>query len=230
MIKVIFFDIDDTLLSFSGYVRETMKKGFELYGLPAYEEYMYDVFEENNSRFWRQIEEGTLTFDELLEIRWNRIFAALGISFDGKVFEKYFRQQLFDSAIAEPGAAEVLDYLQDRYTLCAASNGPYRQQINRLKIGKMHDYFSYFFISEKVGASKPKAEFFDYCFDELRAGGMSDLSPDEVMIIGDSVSSDIAGGKAYGLKTCLYSRNKKSDNSNPADYVVTDLTDIKNIL
>ena len=35
----------------------------------------------------------------------------------------------------------ILDYLKNRYILCAASNGPYEQQLNRLKNGKMLSYF-----------------------------------------------------------------------------------------
>ena len=232
MIRVVFFDVDNTLLSFSGYVEETMKSGFARFGLPPYEASMFPVFEKINNGLWKRLEEGTLTFEELIEIRWNLIFKALGISFDGKTFEDYFRSQLFESAVLEPGAVEILDYLKKRYILCVASNGPFEQQVNRLRIGKLHDYFSHFFISEKIGAPKPKAEFFDYCFRELHESGLADLLPEEVMMVGDSLSSDIAGGKAYGLKTCLYDRNPdvNRENAVSADYAVTGLTDIRNIL
>ena len=58
MIKVVFVDIDNTLLSFDGYVRETMKKGFSEFGLPKFEGWMYDAFQKVNHGLWRKIEQG----------------------------------------------------------------------------------------------------------------------------------------------------------------------------
>lgn len=231
MIRVVFFDIDDTLLSFSGYVKEAMKSGFALFGLPPYREEMFPVFERINTGLWKRLEEGVLTFEELIGVRWDMIFKALGISFDGKTFEDYFRKQLFVSAVLEPGAIELLGYLKDKYVLCTASNGPYAQQINRLKLGGLHDCFEHIFVSEKIGVSKPDPAFFDFCFKELRESGLTDLRPEESIIIGDSPSSDIAGGKAYGLKTCLYDGKAADAGARAAaDYTVSRLCEITEIL
>lgn len=231
MIKIVFLDIDDTLLSFSGYVKEAMRDGFALYGLPPYEESMFPVFERINDGLWRQIEEGTLTLEELLKIRWNTVFASLGISFDGVVFEDYFRKKLFSSAVPVPGSKELLEYLHGRYALCAASNGPYGQQINRLKVGGIDGYFRHVFISSEVDAQKPGKAFFDYCFEKLREDGFPNLVPEETIIIGDSVTADIRGGRAYGMQTCLYTRGASPDGKeNEADHVVTSLEEIKHFL
>lgn len=89
-LKAVFVDIDNTLLSFDEYVRQTMKSGFEHFGLKPYEPYMYDVFEKENNALWQKIEQGTLTFPELQKVRWNLVFEKLEISFDGPMFEKYF--------------------------------------------------------------------------------------------------------------------------------------------
>lgn len=231
MIKVIFVDIDDTLLSFSGYVKSAMRDGFARFGIAEYKEEMFPVFEEINGHLWRQIERGEITFDELQEIRWNRIFAALGLDFDGVLFEKYFRDYLFDSAIPIDGAMDMLEYLYPKYTLCAASNGPYGQQINRLKVAGMYKYFLDCFISEKAGAQKPTAAFFDYCFGRLRHHGVEGLKPSEVMIIGDSLTSDMAGGAAYGMKTCLLAAEPLPEADMAGiDHVIRDLRQVSEIL
>lgn len=231
MIKVILIDIDNTLLSFSGYVKEAMKDGFSRFGLKPYTDTMFPVFEKINNALWRQIELGTLTFEELMARRWNLIFKELEIDFDGTVFEEYFRKELFSSAIPEDGAMDLLDYLSRKYTLCVASNGPFEQQMNRLQVGKMRDYFSCCFISSQVGAQKPSREFFDYCFKVLREAEYPELNPEEVMIIGDSVSSDISGGSDYGMHTCLYQKQAVSGCGDfGADYVVSSLVEIKSIL
>ena len=102
--QMIFIDIDNTLLDFDAYIRQTMREGFAHFGLKPYEPYMEAVFHRENGKLWRQIEQGTLTFAELEAIRWDRVFAALDIAFDGQVFEKYFRAALYDSAIPVDGA------------------------------------------------------------------------------------------------------------------------------
>lgn len=202
--KAVFIDIDNTLLSFDEYVRHTMKTGFEHFGLKPYEPYMYDVFHRENNALWRMIEQGKITFSQLEKTRWNNVFSALGIEFDGPTFERYFRKSLFDSAIPENGAYDLLYRLHKKYILCAASNGPYEQQFNRLQVADMTKYFSHVFISEKIGAQKPSKEFFDRAFAELNEGRKEPVLPQDTMIIGDSLSSDIAGGRQYGMLTCYY--------------------------
>ena len=224
--QMIFIDIDNTLLDFDAYIRQTMREGFAHFGLRPYEPWMYDVFHRENNKLWRQIEEGTLTFPELEKIRWNNVFAALDMDFDGVVFEKYFRTALHESAIPVPGAMELLQSLSGRALLCVASNGPYEQQLHRLEIGGMKPYFDYFFISEHAGAAKPAPAFFDYAFRELNENRSVPILPQETLIIGDSLSSDIAGGLQYGMKTCYYRRPGAPAAPTGVDDTVTDLRQI----
>lgn len=231
MIRAIFLDIDDTLLSFDGYVREAMKSGFEAFGIAPFEEGMLTVFHQVNSELWHRIEAGELSFEELLKIRWNLIFQALGLQGDGEAFEAYFRDRLFYSAIPVEGAKELLDYLKGKYILCAASNGPYHQQVNRLKEGRMLDSFDYLFISEEIGFSKPSREFFDVCLQRLNEGRKEPISAKDVVIIGDSLSSDIAGGMAAGMQTvCFNPRQKEIPSDFKPNFTVRTLKEIEEIL
>lgn len=227
MLKAVFLDIDNTLLSFDQYVQTAMRDGFVRFGLKPYEDWMFPVFERVNTGLWQEIEKETLTFERLKQIRWNHIFAELGVEFDGTVFEAYFRDCLFESAIPEPGAPELLEYLSGKYLLCTASNGPYLQQVNRLRLAGMEKYFSHIFVSEEVGAPKPSGDFFKICFERLHGSGYPDLLPEESIMIGDSLTSDIRGGIDYGMKTCFYNRKKKEI---PAgfliDYQVSSLDEI----
>ena len=95
--KAVFIDIDNTLLSFDGYVKQTMAEGFAHFGLPAYTPDMYDVFTRENDSLWQRLEQGALDFQTLQQMRWNNVFRALGISFDGPTFERYFRGALHES-------------------------------------------------------------------------------------------------------------------------------------
>lgn len=228
--KLILIDIDNTLLDFDAYIRQTMEEGFAHFGLRPYEPWMYDVFHRENNKLWRQIEEGTLTFPELEKIRWNKVFAALDIAFDGTAFEKYFRTALHESAIPVEGAKELLETLHSRYILAAASNGPYEQQLHRLALAGMKDCFTYFFISERIGASKPSPLFFDAAFRAVNEGREVPVTAAEAAIIGDSLTSDMAGGRGYGLKTVYYRRPGAAPANDSVDVTVEELRAIPALL
>ena len=235
MIKVILFDVDNTLLDFDAYVQETMRSGFAKFDLGTYRDEMYQTFTKINTKLWQDIEQERLTYEELLQVRWNTIFKALNISCDGVEFEKYFKHCLFDSAIPVEGAADILAYLKDRYILGVASNGPHDQQLNRLKKAGMLSCFSEVFTSGKIGVSKPSLDFFKYCMDALNAFEKNDhnteISPSEVMMIGDSLTSDMTGAINYGMKTCFFDKAKKEQGRDLAiDHRIFNLCEIKEIL
>ena len=235
MIKAIFIDIDNTLLDFDAYVKESLRSGFEKFGICTYEDWMYDTFEEENDKLWLALEKESLTFEELQKIRFNKVFEAIGVVFDGPTFEKYFRECLNESAIPVEGAMEMLEYLSGKYILCTASNGPYNQQIHRLELAGMLKYFRHHFISEEIGASKPSKEFFNVAVSRLNEGekeaGRSEIQPSEIMIIGDSLTSDMAGGIGSGLRTCWFD---KAGEGNPkgktVDFIIKNLVDIRDII
>ena len=160
MIKAVFIDIDNTLLDFNKCALWSMKKAFEDYNL-NFREQMFDTFNLVNNRLWLEIEKGKLTKEELYACRWNMIFAILGIDVDGVQFENVFYSYLTESAEPVDGALEILKYLSGKYIVCAASNASYEQQIKRLDNAEMTEYFDKIFISEQIGFSKPKKDFFE---------------------------------------------------------------------
>ena len=154
------------------------------------------------------------------------IFEHMGISADGVAFEKYFRERLFDSAIPENGAMDLLKYLHGKYILCVASNGPYQQQKNRLKVGGMLPYFSDLFISEEIGIEKPGIGFFQRVWEKI-----GHFAPDEVMIVGDSLTSDIQGGNNAGILCCWFNpQGKPAPDNLRIDYTISSLNQILDIL
>lgn len=230
-IKAIFFDIDNTILSFDEYVKDVMQKGFKKFGLKPYEDSMFLVFTRINNQLWLDIEKASITMEELTRIRWNLIFNELSIDYDGPSFEKYFREQLNESAIPEKDALEVLTKLSNTYELFAASNGPYEQQLNRLSIGNMLPLFSNVFVSEKIGVSKPDVRFFEESFREINKNRDKLLSPIESLMVGDSLTSDMAGAKSYGLHTCFYNRFAKDVSNNPlVDFSINQLSELLDAL
>lgn len=224
MIKAVFIDIDNTLLDFNKCALWSMKKSFEDYNL-NFKEQMFDTFNLVNNRLWLEIEKGKLTKEELYACRWNMIFAILGIDVDGVQFENVFYSYLTESAEPVDGALETLKYLSGKYIVCAASNASYEQQIKRLDNAELTEYFDKIFISEQIGFSKPKKEFFEKCFEEI-----APILPSESIMIGDSLTADVGGGKAAGMKTCWYDHNATFEESPVPDFTVRTLAEIKNYL
>lgn len=225
MIETLLLDVDNTLLDFHAGAKECIRNGFALWGLP-FNENTFPTFTRLNNGLWRQIETGERTREELYRDRWNIIFEALGIEADGQAFETLFRTALSQSAVPVEGAMEILAYLADKYRLCVASNGPWEQQTGRLRRAGMLDFFDQVFVSERIGAQKPTAEFFDACMESL-----DQPDKESVMIIGDSLTADIGGGVEYGLKTCWYNHDKiPHPDDLAADYAVECLPDLRHIL
>lgn len=223
MISTVLIDIDDTLLDFNlcaKWAMEETAKTMEI-SLPTH---AFDCFQKINASLWKQLEKKEITPDGIYYVRWHKVSNALNIPFDGDKFEDYFLDHLSKSTIQVEGAAELLDYLSDKYKIYAASNGPFDQQVQRMKLAGMDRYISGYFVSEKIGYSKPSKEFFDACYKEMQ---VSDRQ--EVLMIGDSLSADIKGAHNYGIKTCWFDKGLKGL-KNAADFTVTHLLDIKEVI
>ena len=231
MIKVVFMDIDDTIYDYSAFIKKAIKDGFVKYGLHPYSDKLFEVYNKINNQLWKSAEHKKLAVQQINSICWNLFFEELGITFDSRLFEEFFCAELYKSAIFEPNALELIRYMDDKYIMCIASNAPYEQQMNRLKVGGIDSFFPHIFISSKIGFRKPDKEFFDYCFEELRKSGCENLKAEETIIIGDTITSDIVGGRNYGMKTCLYTKGKKDClDYIEADYIISDLAEIMKIL
>lgn len=225
MIQTVFLDVDNTLLDFNENARLAMEKSFHEAGL-SFREDMFPVFSAINDSLWRSIETGQLTRERLHEIRWESIFKELQIDHDGKEFETVFLRHMAASPKPIAGAMDLLRCLYPKYTVCLASNASYEPQSKRLSHTGIPACVHKIFISEQLGFAKPEKGFFDACFAQLPGA-----IPQESIIIGDSLSADIRGGAAYGMKTCWYNPEKKPVPADmKIDYVVHSLPEIKEIL
>ena len=81
-IKVLFLDIDNTLLDFDAAAAWAMEQCFHKAGL-EYKSEMFSVFTEENNKIWQRIERKELTMDDLFYVRWQVILGRLGLEADG---------------------------------------------------------------------------------------------------------------------------------------------------
>ena len=226
MYKAVFIDVDDTLLDFNACAAQAMQRGFAMRG-EAYRQEMFPVFRRINLGFWQKIETGEITRAQLEADRWNTVFAALGLPhLDGPAFEVDFKRFLTESAVPIPHALETLQILAARCPLYAATNGPQIQQETRLAKAGMLPYITRVFTSETIGAEKPSPAFFAACFAQL-----PQLTPADILFVGDSLTADMAGGIDSGMATCWYNPQTLPC---PAEitptYIITDLRQLPQLL
>ncbi len=227
MIKAVFIDIDNTVMDFDRCSERSMRLTCADWDI-AYDASMFEVFKRYNDRRWQDIERGELTVARLFEVRWNEVFALLGVPMtDGPEFERDFHVYLNVSDIPVDGAREALEYLHGKYRVYAASNSNTMKQRLRLEKTDMLRFFDDIFLSEELGETKPSPAFFDACFARI-----GDLSPSETVMIGDSLTADILGAASYGMTTCWYNHNRLpyDKSSLPADFVINDIRDVKTFL
>lgn len=203
MFQTIFLDLDDTLLDFGAAERVAISKTFREIGMEPTPELLRRYSEINQSQ-WEAFERGEITRETVLTRRFALLFAELGVTHEPAAVEDIYRGYLGVGHYFVPGAEDLLAYLVPKYDLYLASNGVAATQNSRLKSAGIGHYFKEIFISETTGHHKPEREYFDYCFAKIE-----NFDPQRALMIGDSLTGDILGGKNAGIKTCWFNPKHK---------------------
>jgi len=103
------------------------------------------------------------------------------------------------------GVKEMIGRVSD-HRLAVLTNGFKEAQYARIGGSIFRDSFEAIITSEEAGTQKPQAEIFEYTFERLQ---ISDKS--RVLMIGDSLSSDIQGGNHFGIDTCWFNPKSKKN-------------------
>ena len=223
--KAVLLDVDGTLLDFNESAKEAMVRAFNVVGV-KYSEKVFITFHTVNDRLWQRIEKGEITRAELHKIRWKTIYEELGVKADYDLTERLFLAGLNEIAVPVKDALETVKYLSKKYKVYTASNAPYTQQVNRLTTSGILPYITKILNFETLGIHKPQKEFFDKCAEAVLPANKS-----QTVIIGDSLSADIKGGRDIGITTVWFNENgKKIAEDRIFDYEINSLKDIKNIL
>lgn len=226
--KVLFFDLDGTLLDFNASEREALSHLLADKRIEATEE-AFRCYHQINDSMWKMLERGEITRERLQTERFERFFETLGRqNLDGDEAFRY-RGYLSQSAILIKGARELLEELSKQYPLYLVSNGNTDVQYGRLKKSGFQGFFQGIFLSQEVGYTKPDKRFFDACMDKITG-----ITAKEILLIGDSVSSDMKGGLLSGIDTCWYhpegTPDMPSGEEIPVTYEIRNLEELYTIL
>lgn len=136
-------------------------------------------------------------------------------------------QQLFDEIPVEKfiekeeGLVKLTERLKKRYQLFVISNGTERQIVIKMKyLGLSTKLFNPIIACyDHEGWMKPQPAAFLFALEEL------ELSPEEVVYVGDRMETDIEGAKGVGMRTILIGRESEA-----ADASCESVYDIENLL
>jgi 2-haloacid dehalogenase len=224
-IKHVLLDLDDTLFDFHYSESVSLSRTLSQLDIDPSEENIA-LYSRINRTCWEALERGEMDREAVLTERFRIFFRALGKDRDPKKARTIYESLLSGCHHMLPGAMELIMGLEGRYTLSIASNGTAAVQDKRLAASGIIPLFDHIFISERMGADKPSSVFFDGCMAAL-----GNPPKEEVIIVGDSLSSDIKGGVAYGIHTCFYNKKGVTDTMGVIpEYQATELSQIPDII
>ncbi len=217
------FDADNTLFDYDAAEATALAKSFAQFGLDFNQAHsvQYRVI---NAQIWRDYELGHITQQALRAERFRRLFAEVGLALDPEAFSRQYLVNLSQAGHLLEGAEALIRQLAAEYHIAIITNGIADVQRPRLENSPIHEFVEAFVISEELGVAKPDPAIFDAAFALMGWPGKT-----AVLIIGDSLSSDMQGGLNYGIDTCWYNPGNKPT-AMPVTYNIQKLEELQTIL
>lgn len=224
--EMIFIDADETLFDFSLAESSALSASLNEFRVECDEERCLERYREINRQLWLEFEQGKVTKDDLRSTRFRRLFDEQGLQIDVVLFGETYLRHLGMGTYLIPGAEEICAYLHGKYRLAIITNGITEVQKSRLGQSSLRRYIDHLIISEEAGSNKPHPGIFEYA---LKATGHHDKS--SALMLGDSLTADIAGGAAFGIDTCWFNPSGGQNASAVAPtYEIRSLLELKELL
>ncbi len=197
------FDADGTLFDFDRVEERALLNTFAALGHEC-DARCAELYREIDREIWIDFENGKISQEKLRTRRFELLFDAMGVDCDPVEFSRRYLAELARGSDLIDGAEDLLKRLHGRVGLLLITNGLADVQRPRFGRSTVMPYFSDVVISEEVGAAKPDPEIFDIAFARMGFPKRKD-----VLIVGDSLTSDIRGGNNYGIDTCWFNPEGK---------------------
>ena len=217
----VLFDADETLFRFD--ILAGMTRMFKKYGVNfTKDDYIH--YQKTNKQLWVDYQNGVISADYLQVTRFNEWSAKLNVS--AKELNDAFLDAMAQICEPLPGAIELLNKLKPHARLGIITNGFARLQTVRLEHTGLKNMFEWLVISELVGIAKPNKAIFEHTF-EL----MGNPNKSQILMVGDTASSDILGGNNVGIDTCwLQHPGEQLPEGITPTYTITKLEQLQAIL
>lgn len=227
MIQVILWDIDGTLLDFPAAEKAAIRTCFLKFHLGECTDEMLERYSALNRRCWEMLERGEISKKKMLVQRFRDFFEQEGIVTDcAEEFNACYQRALGDTVVFRDNGYELVEKLKGAYRQFVVTNGTYVAQERKLKNSGLENLIEEAFISDVVGFEKPAKEFFDYSLEKI-----GDYEKHEILIVGDSLTSDMQGGNNAGIVCCWYNpKHLKNTKNVRIDYEIDHLWQVEEIL
>lgn len=223
---LIFFDSDETLFDYRQCSKYAFIDTLSRYSyldqdkcIAAFEEY-----EKINDALWIKYHNGEIEKATLLHERFETLFKKMNLKIDSEEFNSKYLVNLSYQSFMMPNAEIVIKDLFNYCKLVIITNGVASVHENRLKSSPINQFISEIFVSGNYGNNsnykKPNALFFQFAHQQT----LPNIPLDRILMVGDSILSDIGGGNAYGIDTCWYNSKKERNELNILPtYEISDL-------
>jgi 2-haloacid dehalogenase len=175
-----------------------------------------------NRALWDRVERGELTAGELRARRFAELVAATGIAAAPDALADAFAAGMGAFGELYPGVREVLDALAGLpgVALALVTNG--LSEVQRARIARLGlaGYFEVIAISSELGVAKPAPAIFAHVLTALGAARA------DAVVVGDSLSSDIQGGRNAGIATCWYNPAGRAGGEGLVDHEIARLDEL----
>ena len=167
-----------------------------------------------------------MTKPQILEGRFRDFFAHYGLNTEcAAAFNSRYQVALGDTICFNPGGLEAMEALKGKVKQYAVTNGTKVAQKRKLANSGLDKLFDGVFISDELGVEKPNKGFFDKVWEAI-----GEYPGDEVLIVGDSLTSDMQGGINAGIKTCWFDvEGLELPDGMQVDYRIDDLSKVPDI-
>jgi putative hydrolase of the HAD superfamily len=225
----ILFDLDHTLWDYELNSRETLLELFHQHDLPSKGVYDFDNFFHQfrvvNTELWDLYDNGKIDSHVIRNERFRKIFQFFYL-FDDALCQQVSHDYLNTCPTKGnlmPHALDVLDYLNEKYTLTIITNGFEEIQNRKLSSSKITSYFNHIITSQQAGCKKPSREIFDYA---LR---LNSAECHQAIMIGDNLKTDIGGARNASID-CVFFNPEAIQHTTTVDHEISSLADLRQIL
>ncbi|NRB58373.1 MAG: noncanonical pyrimidine nucleotidase, YjjG family [Winogradskyella sp.] len=208
-LKHVFFDLDHTLWDFDKNSGLTFEKIFRINNIDVELRTFLDVYEPINFNYWKLYREERVTKSALRYGRLKDAFDAVGVyvsDFQINQLSVAYIDYLTTFNHLFDGTIEILEYLKHKYELHIITNGFEEAQERKMKNANIKHYFKTITNSEMVGVKKPNPKIFNFALD------LANATPEESIMIGDSLEADIQGADNIGMKTIHFDYKDVTNN------------------
>lgn len=222
----ILFDADETLFDFKKSEKDAFKNTMLEFNICYDENHHLKIYHDINAAIWKEFEEGLITQQKLKVERFKRFSDKLNIKFDETNFVKSYMSHLANASFLYADSIDLIKSLYKDFKLSIVTNGLRDVQNNRIRKSIIAKYFDDIVISEEIMISKPDPKIFEHALNNI-----NHKNKDNVLIVGDSLTSDIQGGINFGIDTCWFNPNKSVNKTGiKPTYEISNLMELKDIV